>query len=91
MKKAYLLNIKGRVTGVGFRYSAIAKAGKIPDISGYVRNLGYGEVEVLIQGEEKGLTEMRAWLQKGPPLARVDSLSLVEAPYDITIKRFEIR
>ena len=91
MKKAYLVNIKGRVTGVGFRYSALAKAGDIPGISGYVRNAGYGEVEVLIQGEEGDLTEMRAWLQKGPPLARVDSFSLVEAPVDITINRFEIR
>ena len=91
MKKAYLINIKGRVTGVGFRYSTIAKTGEFPGVSGYVRNVGYGEVEALIQGEEKELLKMIEWLQRGPSLARIDSYSLSEAPFDAEIKQFGIR
>lgn len=41
----------GRVQGVGFRYTAQRAAGKY-DVSGYVKNLPTGEVEMLAQGEK---------------------------------------
>jgi len=91
MKKAYLINIKGRVTGVGFRYSAINRVNDIKRISGYVRNVDYGEVEVLIQGENEELTKILQWLQKGPPLARVDSFTISEIPLNKNIDDFRIR
>lgn len=40
---------KGRVQGVGFRYTTQRTAGRY-DLTGYVRNLPDGSVEALLQG-----------------------------------------
>ena len=42
----------GRVHGVGFRFTARRIAGKVP-VTGYVRNLPDGRVELLAEGEPK--------------------------------------
>ncbi len=41
----------GHVQGVGFRYTAQALASGYP-VSGYVRNLASGEVELVAEGED---------------------------------------
>ena len=41
---------KGRVQGVGFRYSAVEVATNV-GVSGYVKNLQNGDVELVVQGE----------------------------------------
>jgi acylphosphatase len=40
----------GRVQGVGFRYTTRQLAGRFP-VTGFVRNLAGGEVEVVAEGE----------------------------------------
>lgn len=40
----------GRVQGVGFRYTAQGLAEQFP-VTGYVRNLPHGDVELVAQGE----------------------------------------
>ena len=89
--KACHVKVFGRVTGVGFRWSALEKARTLPSVSGYVRNVGYGEVEAFAQGEPRDVDAMVAWLLSGPPLARVDTFSVSDAPLDDTITRFEVR
>ncbi len=42
----------GHVQGVGFRYSACRVAERF-DVTGYVKNLHDGRVEVLAEGDEK--------------------------------------
>jgi acylphosphatase len=44
----------GRVQGVGFRYTAQAIARRY-DVSGYVRNLPDGRVELVVEGERHEL------------------------------------
>jgi acylphosphatase len=44
----------GHVQGVGFRYTAQHLA-KDHEVSGYVRNLPDGRVEMVVEGEEKDL------------------------------------
>lgn len=63
--------IEGKVQGVFFRASACDKAQAL-GITGTVKNLPGGEVEVIAEGEKKGLENLVAWCRKGPPLARVD-------------------
>ncbi|MFZ2654127.1 MAG: acylphosphatase [Victivallales bacterium] len=90
MEVAYKVTIKGRVTGVGFRYSALDKAGQFKTIKGYIRNADYGEVEAWIQGDKKEVGMMLEWLKTGSCMAKVDSFSFVEEKHDSSMTEFEI-
>lgn len=66
--------IRGRVQGVGFRYSCYAQARRI-GLGGWVRNTPDGDVEVWLESPVKERVEaMLAWLRQGPPYARVDQI-----------------
>ena len=56
MKKRLHAFFHGMVQGVGFRFAAERIARRLP-VTGYVRNLSNGQVEVLVEGEEKTLQE----------------------------------
>jgi acylphosphatase len=87
-----LLRVQGRVQGVGHR-EACVDAARALGLAGWVRNRLDGSVEVLLQGAPDALARMQHWLQRGPPAARVDSvtpLALVEAPSD-PLRGFERR
>lgn len=43
----------GDVQGVGFRYTARVFASNYPNLSGYVKNLSDGRVELVAEGEEE--------------------------------------
>ncbi|MFA6291842.1 MAG: acylphosphatase [Victivallales bacterium] len=90
METAYRVSIKGRVTGVGFRYSTLIKSGEFPSLKGYVRNAAYGEVEVFVQGEEKEVDQMLAWLKEGPRFARVDQFDCIKTVLDRSLSEFTI-
>jgi hydrogenase maturation protein HypF len=66
------ITVKGIVQGVGFRPFVFAKAKEL-GISGTVRNLG-SEVAIHAAGER--FEEFVAALRRGPPLARIDSVSV---------------
>ncbi len=55
----------GRVQGVGFRYQATRLA-RSCGLTGYVRNLWDGRVEMEIQGEESVVWDMVGALHKQP-------------------------
>ncbi len=66
--------ISGKVQGVGFRYSALAKAEEL-DIHGFAKNLPNGDV--LIEAEsvnENSLSLFLQWCKEGPALARVKNV-----------------
>ena len=90
METAYKVSIKGRVTGVGFRYSTLDKSAEFPSLKGYVRNISHGEVEVFIQGDEKEVEQMLAWLREGPRFSRVDQFDCVKAGLDQSLPEFSI-
>lgn len=91
MKKAYLVKIRGRVTGVGFRFSTLEKAREFGSITGYVRNVCSGEVETLIQGETADVERMLIWLKQGPSWSRVDELRANEIPVNEDRVGFTVR
>ena len=49
----------GRVQGVGFRYYSVYKARQL-GLTGWVRNLYDGSVEMEVQGEERSIDELKA-------------------------------
>ena len=65
--------VSGIVQGVGFRYFAQHAAEKL-HVSGYVRNLHDGRVEVFAMGKPEQLANFRAALQRGPRFARVSDV-----------------
>lgn len=70
--------VSGKVQGVFYREWAVSKAREY-GVSGYVRNLADGRVEVFAQGEETTLERFIVRLHEGPPAAVVEDLAVEEA------------
>jgi len=68
--------VKGIVQGVGFRYFTVYQAQRISGITGYVRNLRDGSVEVVAEGEREKLEQLLAQLRKGPTGAHVTGVDV---------------
>ena len=78
----YRIFVKGAVQGVGFRPTVYRIASKL-DINGYVRNVGSGEVEIVV---DKNAEEFVNLITKNAPvLARIEKVVVEEA--DITLDR----
>ncbi len=65
------LVVTGRVQGVAFRAYTVEEARRL-GVSGWVRNLADGRVEVEAEGERAALRSLARWCEQGPPAARVD-------------------
>lgn len=65
--------ISGKVQGVWFRANTKEKALHL-QLTGYVRNLPDGRVEVLACGDQEKIAELQAWLNIGPKHAEVTHL-----------------
>ncbi len=69
--KTYRYTISGWVQGVAFRHYTVREAEKL-GISGSVRNLPSGDVEVFAQGDEAQIAQFESFLHIGPRSAQVD-------------------
>ena len=72
-KQARRYFVSGMVQGVGFRYFAQEEAEHLR-LSGYVRNLRDGRVEVYAMGSPEQLDKMRSALERGPSGAMVTGI-----------------
>jgi acylphosphatase len=78
------------VQGVGFRFFAQRSARRL-GVTGYVRNLPDGRVEVYAIGQPPQLDSMRAELKRGPHLASISEVAEEEAPVlESYLDQFEI-
>lgn len=82
--------ITGRVQGVFFRQSTRQAAREIGGLQGWVRNLGDGRVEVLVQGPAPAVEALVAFCQHGPADARVDHLEVRPEPVGADLDEFHI-
>lgn len=57
---------RGRVQGVGFRFTVIEFARSFPTVTGYVRNLPDGDVEVLAEGPAHDVDALLEAVAHGP-------------------------
>ena len=71
------LVIRGRVQGVGFRYSLREEALR-RGVTGWTRNRRDGTVEAVVQGEEGGVDRVIAWARRGPPGAQVTDVDVID-------------
>jgi acylphosphatase len=69
----------GRVQGVGFRWWTRSQALDL-GLTGSVRNLDDGSVEVIATGTPDRLHALRVALQRGPAAAKIDRVDESPAP-----------
>ncbi len=76
--------VRGRVQGVGFRYSMQSTATGL-GVAGWVRNLPDRSVAFHAQGSREAVDAFLSWSRSGPAFARVDEVDV--EPCDV--RRFE--
>jgi acylphosphatase len=80
VKKTIHCHVSGRVQGVFFRAHTREQA-QLFGVTGWVRNLPDGRVEVMASGEEAQIQHLQAWLKRGPAHAQVLRLEVEELEY----------
>ena len=81
--------VYGYVQGVFFRAFASERATQL-GLTGYVRNLSRGTVEVNAEGERKQLNQLIGYLKSGPPSAKVEKVVTNWSEYTGRYSRFSI-
>lgn len=82
--------VKGYVQGVGFRYYVLDAAVPL-GVSGWVRNLWNGDVEVTAEGEREALDKLLAVLRRGPRAAHVSGVDIEWGDFTGEFKSFSVR
>ena len=82
--------VHGYVQGVNFRYYTRQQA-RLLGVTGYVRNLWDGTVEVVAEGARKNVARLFNWLHKGPRMAGVEKVDAQWLPYSGQFQGFEVR
>ena len=72
---AQRLEIRGRVQGVGFRWSMVQEARRL-GIRGWVRNRRDGSVEAMVTGRPDAVDLIVEWARKGPRSAVVTAVDV---------------
>jgi len=86
------VTVKGRVQGVGYRNWTYSQA-KLLKLTGWVKNLPQGDVEITAEGPEGSLQSFLTFLRTGPALAKVSSVEAIWSTvpksqyHDFQIKR----
>lgn len=88
-EKSVILQIYGRVQGVGFRYYTEKKARDL-EIHGFVKNRPDGSVYVEAEGKTENLELFVQWCEQGPDWARVSKVEKQYVPLQ-HFSDFEIR
>jgi acylphosphatase len=82
-------NVSGRVQGVCYRAETQQQACNL-GLTGWVKNLPDGQVEILAEGEEQRVRDLIFWCRQGPPRSRVDLVKESTEKYTGEYDAFEI-
>jgi acylphosphatase len=77
--KRYHVIVEGQVQGVGFRWVCMQFAQQL-GLSGTVRNMDNGMVEIFVQGEERDIDTLLNNLEAQDRWIRVDNMTVKEIP-----------
>jgi len=83
------LYVSGIVQGVFFRAHTRDVARSL-NLTGWVRNLHDGRVEVIAEGPKNNIERLIEWTHKGPPGAQVDNVEIHWDDATGEFKNFEI-
>ena len=85
------LIIEGRVQGVWFRESTRRQVLKIGGLTGWVKNQPDNTVKLIVEGNREKVQQLLDWCQSGPPMARVQSIDILEENYLGEFSDFMVR
>lgn len=88
--KAFHAIVTGKVQGVWFRDSTCREALKL-NIVGWVKNLTYGTVEVIAEGNEDELQKLIDWLHVGSHRSNVENVDVKWSELTGDFTQFEMR
>ncbi|MGB9677601.1 MAG: acylphosphatase [Candidatus Ratteibacteria bacterium] len=88
--KRYHIYVKGIVQGVGFRWYA-RRIGNLVGVSGWVKNLPNGSVEIVVEGENEKIETFIEELKNGYLGKNIKEIEKFEEEYKGEFKNFEIR
>jgi acylphosphatase len=77
LKQQLRIIVSGKVQGVGFRYFSQMKANTY-GITGWVRNLPNGDVEIIAEGNKEDLALFLGSIKEGNPFSRVNHIETEE-------------
>ncbi len=78
VKKGVRATARGKVQGVFFRDGTVERAHEL-GVLGWVRNADDGTVQVHAEGPETAVDGLVAYLEEGPPAARVEAVEIEAA------------
>jgi acylphosphatase len=84
------LLVSGVVQGVGFRFFVVREAESL-GLTGWVRNLPGGEVDLEAQGDEERVNLLEQRVRRGPSAARVTDVQSTTRPLREGEAGFDIR
>ena len=82
--------VQGQVQGVGFRWFVQSLANSL-QITGWIRNMENGMVEMELQGETAALHQLLSRIRRGDRFIHVENLSCKPIPTQLKEKRFTVR
>ena len=89
MERIYAV-VQGQVQGVGFRWLVQSLANSL-QITGWIRNMENGMVEMELQGETAALHQLLSRIRRGDRFIHVENLSCKPIPTQLKEKRFTVR
>lgn len=87
MVKRYHVIVEGRVQGVGFRSFCILQAQQ-RGLTGSVRNMSNGMVEIFVQGDEEQVDSFLKRVKEGDRFILVEDMTIKECHVEEKEKRF---
>ena len=84
------IKVRGRVQGVGFR-AYVQQAGAQIGVTGWVRNVGWNEVEAVAEGPKAKIELFVEAVKRGPSVSRVDESEVDWETPSGEFRSFEMR
>ena len=89
MLRQVQIKVSGKVQGVFYRLSTVEVARKL-GITGTVRNLADGSVEIIARGEDESISKLINWCRQGPQKAVVNSVVVDESDLQPLFDGFKV-
>ncbi|HPG31688.1 MAG TPA: acylphosphatase [bacterium] len=89
-KFVQIATVSGKVQGVGFRYYIYNLALQL-GIKGWVKNMPDGTLKAVLSGNIDKVYNIISYIKKGPPMSRVENVSVTDYPGDEDFINFSIR